>query len=93
VILNSKQRAIILVGLAIIAIMSLFPPWIFVFKTQYVLSEKPSDYYFIANPPSTPDFDARIGYRIDTTRLAVQWVTIIVAVGFGLILTAKKQDS
>jgi len=79
---NSNRINIIVVGIAIILIMTLFPPII----TKYgkVFS---SQYSFIFFPPETY-------YKIDVIRLFVQWFMVVIStVGILLFQERKKSNN
>ena len=50
-ILNDKQRKIVIVGVVLFVLMGLFPPWIYTLDAQSIHREKPAGYAFIAIPP------------------------------------------
>lgn len=90
--INKNQRLIIIIGMAIIVFMGLFPPWTYTFKVQSIYSEKPAGYSFIASPPAKNSNDQRQGIKIDMSRLLIQWVVVIAASGCGVLLATKRKD-
>ena len=72
--------------------MGIFPPWTYIYKSSRGYVEHPAGYSFIAAPP-TPEWRiSRTTIKIDTTRLLIQWAVTIAATGFGVILTAKRNN-
>lgn len=90
--INKDQRLIIMIGMAIIVCMGLFPPWTYTFKATSIFSEEPAGYSFIASPPARRNTNLRHGIKIDTSRLLIQWVVAIFASGCGILLTTKRKD-
>lgn len=82
--MNKKQLVVMWVGIAIIVLMGLFPPW-----TTYGNS---GDCYlthkFILFKPAERNIPA----RIDTGHLFVQWI-IVTAITGGLIVTFKDKKT
>jgi hypothetical protein len=85
------QRLIFIIGGLVIAIMALFPPWIFVYKyPELPAMERPAGYHslFGQHVPQDPTALAQlfgshpvlafVSLRIDATRLSVQIVAAIV---------------
>jgi hypothetical protein len=90
--LNTTQRVIILAGIAIIALMGLFPPWTYTLKATMTYSEEPAGYGFIASPPRRKGDSLMHGVKIDSSRLLIQWTVTIAASCFGVLVTAKRKD-
>jgi hypothetical protein len=101
--MNKKQRTII-IGLAIILLMGLIPPWKCAFSlAKYPRLERPAGYGFIFYPPSpvkvagSGEFFSpmnRPSYwsvRLDVTRLFIQWAVIAIAVA-GICLVLKEDE-
>jgi hypothetical protein len=74
-IMNKKQKYILLLGLFLIALMGLFPPWNFNFEGSVVV--RPGPYAFIFSPPTYKIFSVEGAPRIDTFRLLVQWAVVV----------------
>ena len=89
--MNKKQKICLWIGIAIIVLMSLFPPW---FYTHARITEVQTNagYHFLLIPPLPYD-KVGSGIRLDTSRLFVQWVVIAIITS-GLIVTFKdkKED-
>jgi hypothetical protein len=78
--MNKKQKYILLLGLFIIALMGLFPPWNFSFEGSVVI--RPGPYAFIFSPPiykpiTTLPYGVEGAPRINTFRLLVQWAVVV----------------
>ncbi|NQU06020.1 MAG: hypothetical protein HQ568_08000 [Calditrichaeota bacterium] len=83
--MNKKQKIVLWIGLVLFMLMGIFPPWYYVYKSEISadISYK-SGYYCLFVPPHSYKKE----YRIDKTRLHIQW-TIVVVVAVCLILTLK----
>ncbi len=81
------RRKILALGIGLVALMGLFPPWLEVVKTNRVERERPAGYSVIFSPPKPTG-----GWwvKIDVSRLTVQWVVVAVIVGGAAYL--KKED-
>ena len=90
--LNGTQRKVILVGIAIVVLMGLFPPWKHTFRSTMTNSEEPAGYSFIATPPNRRQGGFMHGVEIDLSRLLIQLAVTIAAAGFGVLVTAKQRD-
>lgn len=87
--MNNKQRIVIAIGVVIILIMGLFPPWVATLDRNH--REYPGDYGLIFSPPDVTDVESGYGVHLDISRLIVQWVTVILVVaGIVLILRDKR---
>ena len=72
------DKKIIMMGLIIAFLVSLFPPWVETIQTQSFSSQRPVGYSFILSPPQSGSL--AVGYKIDFLRLFVQWVIILFAI-------------
>ena len=74
--MSKKQRDVILVGIMLIVLMGLCPPWYGYQSTRPKQYDRPvsQGYSFIGAPPQPTS-------RIDKSRLFVQWITVVVATG------------
>jgi hypothetical protein len=103
--INKKQSTIIIIGLGIILLMGLIPPWKCAFSVAKLSHlERPAGYGFIFYPPSPVNF-AKSGefgtttmsnpsywsVRLDFSRLFIQWAVIVIAVA-GICLVLKEND-
>jgi hypothetical protein len=93
--MNQKQRKIILIGIGLIIISVIFPPWKETMIVQGNKVELESTFYrFILTPPREV-YKSQDGQvvglkegRIDATRLILQWIFIALVIG-GIILYLK----
>lgn len=69
--MNRIQISIGVVGIAVMALMVLFPPWKTVYNSKGRYVEHPIGYSFIASPPEN-DYAGAWGEQIDMTRLLIQ---------------------
>ncbi len=74
---NILLGTILTVGIVVIILMGLFPPWT---STEFPFF----DYAFIAIPP---DFG---GIVLDIPRLVLQWIVVLLATGLGVFLSGKS---
>ena len=90
--MNEKQRRIILVGIAVIVFMGIYPPWTFTFKGNTTYSEEPAGYGLIVSPPDKKQDSFYHGIKIDTSRLLIQWAVVGAAIGMGLLMIGREKD-
>jgi len=83
--MNKKQLKILWIGITIIVLMGLFPPW----HTQIpqIGTQKPFGYAFIFAPP---EVGSRMYPTLNIPQLMVQWI-IVLAITGGLIVTFKDK--
>lgn len=75
---TSQQTLVLSVGMALIVVMGLFPPWM---ERGYRDGYHAGDYAPIFDPPREA--------RLDVARLGVQWVTVATFVG-SLVLIFRR---
>jgi hypothetical protein len=104
-LMNKKQRIIIIIGVGIILLMGLIPPWKCAFSVPRLPHlERLAGYGFIFYPPSpvgvvrSGEFGESIisnpsywSVRPDITRLFIQWVVVAIAVA-GICLFLKEDE-
>ncbi|MGD0827516.1 MAG: hypothetical protein ABSA09_05455 [Desulfobaccales bacterium] len=83
--MNKKQKIVFLVGLGIIVLMGLIPPWYFYSPNI----STPGHYAFIF---SSDTVYYEIGTNIDIIHLAIQWVVVAVATA-GIMLVLKDDNA
>jgi len=88
--LNVKQRKILIIGVVLIIVMGLFPPWTYTYKYRTTYSESPAGYGFIATPPRG-DGQSQ-GVKLDISRLILQGIIILIAVGLGVYLIDGRKE-
>jgi hypothetical protein len=97
--MNTKQKIIALTGIAVILLMSLFPPWKIIAENPNASSQLPAGYYCIFSPPLPPasgdeeETEEYISIVLDLSRLAVQWITALFVLAALLYLTQDKAES
>lgn len=103
--MNKKQRIIIIIGLGIILLMGLIPPWKCAISVpKFTRVERPAGYGFIFYPPSPVEvaksgefessFMSKPSYwsvRLDVTRLFIQWAVVAIAMA-GICLVLKEDE-
>lgn len=86
---NPTQKKILKVGIVIVLLMVIIPPWNYVYTfsrySKTTPKEGPAGYGFIALPPP-----GRV--KVDTSKLVVQLIVTIAATYVGIMLAAKKED-
>ncbi len=101
--MNIKQKTCLLVGIAAIVVMGLFPPWVIekyylvgIKKITFGLESGP--YSWIGSPPTAEDVDRYKGYPVQSTarfidlyRLGVQFFLVAVVTA-GLIVIFKDTN-
>ena len=98
--MNKKQKIISIIGIVLIFLSGLIPPWKFTTGDSITYIERPIGYYFIFLPPemdqdeTDEDLQEEISYLIemDVSRLIVQWVTILFIQAAALYLTKEKEE-
>jgi hypothetical protein len=100
--LNKTQKKILLIGIGLIVIMSLFPPWICEHYERdatgrfvpSLLEKSASEYHFIlARHLEVLDQRLIYIYRLDYGRLFLQWLLVIVVAGGFMFLFPEPQKS
>jgi hypothetical protein len=99
-----KQKVVFLVGVGIMVVMGLIPPWhlevLFDFKQQFPVVMD-AGHHFLFSPPAWESYpslhhyadleDAVVAPSIALSRLCVQWVVVAAAVGGILIVLRGSQ--
>ena len=101
--MNSPQRTVIIIGVAVVLIMGLIPPWMAFVDSEGGYLEFSLGYSPIFSPPvhlpstTIPSISATFRGRpasvsLDVTRLAVQWITVcLVTIGLSLALRTTER--
>ncbi|MCP4331655.1 MAG: hypothetical protein GY785_03275 [Gammaproteobacteria bacterium] len=90
-IINGKQKTLIVVGVLVFILAGLFPPWLYTLHVNNIDREKPAGYAPIFDPPYPENDDIRYGVELDVSRLTVQWVVILTATGLCVFLTTSRK--
>ena len=77
--INKKQKTIVTIGVAVVILMGLFPPWTYTFSHNPSISKEPAVYGFILEPPKKKKNSVSFGLELDITRLSVQWIIVLMA--------------
>lgn len=72
-----KQKVVLIIGVVIIALMCLVPPWKYTFSMESTYSERPAGYFVIFTPPSRVNDTNAHGVVLDIHRLMIQWFVVI----------------
>jgi hypothetical protein len=93
--MNKKQRKIILIGISLIIVSVIFPPWkeiVFLSQGKFELESAIYRFIFAQTRIESKTKDGQLvsftEYRIDATRLILQWIFIALVIG-GIILYLK----
>lgn len=86
--MNKKQLISLWVGIVIIVLMGLFPPWFFmtVSSRSGMGYRRATNYKFITPRPRSGNIEAEIDFSL----LCIQWV-IVAAITTGLVVTFKDK--
>lgn len=90
--MNKKQKIIAWIGVIMIFMMSLIPPWKMIADEPSVSQEFPAGYHPIFAPP-LPDEEDPYSPVLDLTRLGVQWITMLFIMAAALYITHEKDES
>lgn len=82
--MNLKQNICLWIGIAVIVVMGIFPPWT---VGQTILSPQDGGYHFILSHQEVRSIDC---YNLNTSRLLIQWTMVVVITG-GLLITFKDK--
>lgn len=75
--MNTVQRIILAMGILMVAISLLFPPWMYTFQSAGISQvTNPAGYYFVFSPPGVRYSSPFYGVRIDFLRLVIQTLSI-----------------
>lgn len=85
--LNKRQRKIIVVGVVVIMMMGIFPPWKLTLNSHKFRDQEPAGYRLLINPPESEGWYSA---EIDLTRLLVQWILVVIGTGLAVFLTGNK---
>lgn len=92
--MNRKQKLVLMVGICLITLMGLYPPWVrtFLVGQQRMRAESPVGYASIFEPPEVRDHRV-VGIHIDFSRLLIQWAAVATLFGglFWALKTSKFQ--
>jgi len=85
--MNRKQKICLWVGIALIVVMGLFPPWVCEYYRDGAKSFviRPGPYSLIVSPPEYGKF-------VDLYRLGIQYLVVAVVTA-GLIITLRDKKA
>ena len=85
--LNETQKKVILIGLVVIILMGLFPPWKCIYcNLEGACVKRLAGYKFIFSPPYCGGSDA----EIEKDRLILQWIIVIMITGLAVYFTSTQ---
>lgn len=90
--MNKKQRVIIWIGIILVGLLGIFPPWSHTFKNHSTYSEESAGYSFIASPPQKKLNNVLYGVKIDSSRFLLQLLTVCLVFGFAVFVSGEKTE-
>lgn len=92
---NRNQKTVVVLALAIIFIMGIYPPWERIVKIDNFYSIRSIGYHFLFMPPE--ERHRRYNVTVDLQRLFLQWFLVVVAgtsviVFFGRGNVSRRKD-
>ena len=84
-VMNTRQKIVLILGLLGIALASLFPPWSVscIVPAKFLITSRQVEYAFLFDPPT--GIDVLCNVSLDIVALITVW-TVILAITFGLAL-------
>ena len=73
----SALSKILVIGLILLIVTCLFPPWEYTFSFRGIYSAKPAGYHFLFSPPMPLKSDYAFGVKINFIQLLIEWVAIV----------------
>jgi len=99
--LTCKQRLTVLIALAVMAIMTLVPPWVYIPSSTMNSFNVPAGYRLLVFAPrerqQNGEIDRSLSPRIDVSRLVFQYIAVLLIAAFALVkqrrlcVTTKNQ--
>ena len=85
--MNTRQKVFLWIGIALIAFVTLFPPWVHVLSTHggQEATVSISNIGFLCAPPAVM---GGLGVRMDVARLVASWALLILVTGT-FVMTSK----
>ena len=79
---NRKQIRVVLIGIVLIFLLGLCPPWVKTYKAESKYSQKTIGHFLLIDPPQLKDRAMHRGYgiHIDFSMLFFEWLIIVIAV-------------
>ena len=75
--LNKRQTTALWVGIILVALMCLFPPWLYTLQAPNMGQvTNPAGYAFVFAPPERVVDASAFGIRVDTDRLLIQLLAV-----------------
>jgi hypothetical protein len=82
--MNKPKRIILLLAMALIVIMGLFPPYYFKGRDGFIVS---LGYCFIGNAPMV---SSKYFGLVNYVQLLVQWLGVMIMVAIGCLITNRR---
>lgn len=91
-IINEKQRKVVIVGIVLFILMGLFPPWTYTLSAHSIKREKPAGYALIISSPEPEKNSMVFGVKIDVPRLIIQWIVLVATTSFGVLIANQRNQ-
>lgn len=79
--LKDKARVVVLCGALAFVLCGLFPPWLYTVSQDGYAANKSAGFGLLFDAPDPSNRAAGSGIRLDTARLAVEWLCVLAATG------------
>jgi hypothetical protein len=92
-IMNRKQKIVLLTGIAIIAGMGIYPPWVIKIPPngpRDTALKRDAGHSFIFRPPHSTPYLRRV--NLDVLRLCTQWTIVAFFIGALIVAYANNED-
>lgn len=92
-IMNRKQKIVLLTGIAIIAFMGIYPPWVIKIPAaghRETALRRDAGHSFIFRPPHIAPYVRRA--NLDVLRLCTQWTIVVFFIGALIVAYANNED-
>ena|SRR5438046_2006147 len=90
--MSHLQKHAIAAGFAFFLVASLFPPWVQTFQDQGISQvRRDAGYHVLFTPPEPSRDHPKFGVAIDSQRLLIEYLVILVAAG-GFFVAGKARD-
>ncbi len=89
--MNKNQKIVIMIGLIVIVLMGVVPPWVHTVSLLGSQTKYSAGYSPIISAPSRQYDAPAYGVSLDISRLLMQWALVGMVAG-GLVLILKDKD-
>lgn len=91
--MSQRIKQIILIGIAVVVLMGMFPPWSTILRNKHgdFISESSEGYGFLLDPPEPYQKTRLESLAIDWKRLSLQVALVLLATGGAVFVFGEKQ--